>query len=596
MQGALGGAGLAIAGAASAGVAAPAQAAESAASHAFSPAWSRAGDQQFTVVIMPDTQYLFDGTGNRPAPVVAALDYVKRMRKGDNIAFFGHLGDLTQDGTEAEMSGFAAAFRRIDKLGVPWSAHTGNHDVNSRTDDTRGATPYLAHMRRRVGQPGVIEVSPDGYNGVHEFHAAGRTWNVIALDWRLSAAGFAWAGRMLDKYKDRPTILLTHELVDSTPEENGTGVLSEYGQKMWNDLIRAHDQVFLAIGGHFWPSARTVAQNSAGHDVQLHMANYQERYYGGGGMIRLYRFDLERKVVDVETLSPWVAGMDPAKRNELMEEELVVTGPADRFSFPLDPDTRFAAFAPAPVRAERPARAMLVPGTLAYWRADTRGGLDAGDVVRDLSGHGNDLVVVGNGASRLVAEAVHHPDQPAHHAVKFAAGDYLATLPTAPLNRETFERGYTVEAFFHLPAPWSGDYAWSSLFSREGMSMSAGKVDGDAEEPLVTLSLSGSRELQWCVYPTSMNTSLTNWGHELRVDRWWHVAVVNDGRHTTMYIDGCPVVRNPEAANRGLSTLNRRWLVGAYTYADKLDKVFTGHIGDLRIVGRALRPREFMNA
>jgi len=32
------------------------------------------------------------------------------------------------------------------------------------------------------------------------------------------------------------------------------------------------------------------------------------------------------------------------------------------------------------------------------------------------------------------------------------------------------------------------------------------------------------------VYPLNLDGALTNWGHELPLDHWWHVAVVNDGQ------------------------------------------------------------------
>ncbi|MFT2689952.1 LamG-like jellyroll fold domain-containing protein [Clavibacter zhangzhiyongii] len=71
--------------------------------------------------------------------------------------------------------------------------------------------------------------------------------------------------------------------------------------------------------------------------------------------------------------------------------------------------------------------------------------------------------------------------------------------------------------------------------------------------------------MQWCIYPTSQDGALTNWSHELPAATWWHVAVVNDSQHTTMYVDGNPVVRNPTTANRGLGRhpAGRSWLVGA---------------------------------
>nr|WP_253183701.1 MULTISPECIES: LamG-like jellyroll fold domain-containing protein [unclassified Curtobacterium] len=142
----------------------------------------------------------------------------------------------------------------------------------------------------------------------------------------------------------------------------------------------------------------------------------------------------------------------------------------------------------------------------------------------------------------------------------------------------------------------NGFSALLSQYSSAGQVGKATGADGDPDEPAMTLSLSGDRELQWCVYPTSQDGSLTNWGHELPLGAWWHVAVVNDGTHTVLYVDGCPVVRNPSTPNRGLSTIGKPWLLGGYRYGDKLDNVFVGSIGDVRIVGRALQPSEFMNA
>ncbi|MCH8613373.1 LamG-like jellyroll fold domain-containing protein [Arsenicicoccus dermatophilus] len=560
------------------------------------------GPQQFTLAVMPDTQYLFDDAAIHPEPVVSSLAYLHAERDRQGIAFLAHLGDLTQNGAQQEIDAISRAWDRLRGSRIPFATLAGNHDVGSRTDDQRGSSPYLSRFRPRVGQPGVVAVSPDGYNSVHTFTGAGRQWLLLSLDWRLSAQGFAWAAGVLAAYRHLPTILTTHEMV-SADTGDGAGILSDYGRTLWDRLVKDHDQVFLTVNGHFWPSGRLVQRNAAGHEVHCHLANYQERYYGGAAMMRLYRFDLARGVIDVETLAPWVQQLDPARRGKLMQEELVVTGPLDRFTVEIDFDERFRGFAPAPVRPARPAAQLLVPGTLAYWRWDGSGGgtLARGSRVRDLSGHGNDLEVVAQGSTPVRLDPGFHPDQPGHGSIRLGGtdakdGDHLRTVDGAPLNAETFERGYTVEAFFRLPDTWTGRDAWTALLSRQGTAKAAGKKPGDPDEPVVTLSLSGDRELQWCVCPHSLDTSLTSWGHELRLDRWWHVAVVNDTRHTTMYVEGCPVVRNPATANRGLTTLGKRWLVGGYEYADVLDTVFRGGLGDLRVVGRPLAPREFLNA
>src|SRR5262249_37548051 len=150
--------------------------------------------------------------------------------------------------------------------------------------------------------------------------------------------------------------------------------------------------------------------------------------------------------------------------------------------------------------------------------------------VRDETGNGNDLIVAnraGHQADALTWSAEFHPDQPAHGSLSLrgarTSGDYLRTVDGAPLNAATLYNGYTVEAFFKVPADFGGANAWEGILSRWGMSSEAGKAtnnDGDPQEPVVTLSLSGDRELQWCIYPLNQDGSVTNWGHELPLDAW----------------------------------------------------------------------------
>lgn len=559
---------------------------------------------------MPDTQYMFDGASVDPAPMEASLRYLLDQQRQHNTVFLAHLGDLTQNGAAPEMTASGKVFDILDRAGAAYSVLAGNHDVNSSTDDQRGRTPYLdvfgpKRFRRAASWLGS---SPDGYNTAHRFTAAGREWIVLALDWKTSSAGLAWARSVLAAHPHTPVILTTHTLVDSNPD--GSAEFDAYGQQLWDSFIADHDQVFLTLNGHYWGPGRTTKTNAAGHEVALHLTNYQNRYFGGAAMIRLYHFDLERNVVDVETLSPYLLGGGLGADNELAAQELTLSGDTDRFTMDIDFTARFAGFAPVPVRPSRPARKLVVPGTVAYWRFDGHpDGAVVGTTTRvaDASGHGNDLIVAGRPgavAGALRWSNAHHPDQPGFGSLALQGGqpggDYLRTVDGAALNVDRFARGYTFEAFFCLPTTFdSNANGFSALLSQSSSAGQVGKAtgnDGDPQEPSVTLSLSGDRELQWCVYPTSQDGSLTNWGHELPLGAWWHVAVVNDRKHTTMYVDGCPVVRNPSTANRGLTTIGQPWLLGGYMYGGKLDQVFVGSIGDVRIVERALEPSDFMIA
>ncbi|MEV5010823.1 LamG-like jellyroll fold domain-containing protein [Streptomyces sp. NPDC055692] len=566
---------------------------------------------RFTLVVMPDTQYLFDDQSIHPEPIEASFRYILDNSKDENIVFMSHLGDLTQNGQKNEFDAISKAFGLLDRSDVGYSVVAGNHDVGSGGNDQRGNTLYLdafgPHRFRKARTFGGA--SPDGYNTYHLFRAAGREWLVLALDWRLSAAGFTWAQNVIAQHPGTPVILTTHELVYAN-HPGDQAHLSGYGQQLWDKLIAGNDQIFLTLNGHYWPAGRTTRRNNAGNDVHLHITNYQNRYYGGAAMIRLYRFDLARNTIDVETISPWVMGQAGSKLNALERQEIELTSDQDRFSVPIDFEQRFSGFAPVPARAARPASRMLIPGTVAYWRFDGthQDGtpLSDSDQIPDLSGNGNDLVketVPGSPADALTWSSEHHPDQPGHGSIFFTGhqhplrGAYLQTVPQAPLNQATFASGYTIEAFFKLPANWnSRNDAWSALLSRWGMSGDANKTGSDPQEPVATLSLSGGPELQWAMYPLNRNDIVTNWGHELPLDTWWHVAVVNDGRHTTMYVDGCPVVRNPSTVANGITTLNMPWMLGGYEYGGKLDQVLHAFIGDVRIVNRALPVSTFMTA
>ncbi|MBB5890857.1 LamG-like jellyroll fold domain-containing protein [Kutzneria kofuensis] len=563
-------------------------------------------DPRFTLVVMPDTQYLFDEDRGDAAPLDASLRYVLDGGE-DNVVFLSHLGDLTEHGEAGEIAQIGHSFQALDHNRVGYSVLAGNHDVNSSTDDQRGSTPWLSTFgpQRFRSSPTFRGSSKDGYNSYHVFRGGGRDWLVLALDWRLSPAGFDWARSVIQQHPKTPVILTTHELAYA--DESGQASLSDYGQRLWDQLINDNDQIFLTLNGHFWPPGRAVLRNKAGHDVHVHITNYQDHYYGGSAMIRLYRFDLARNVIDVSTISPWLLSQNSARLNELDRREIELTGPVNRFTLDIDFTARFSGFAPGPPPVSRPARDVLIPGTLAYWRFDNgpAAGTPFADglVQRDLSGHGNDLVRVtmpGSNASALTWSADFHSGAPAHGSLRFDGGKnpghgaYLKTVDGAPLNSADFQHGYTIEAFVKVPGDFkNGLHAWCGIFSRLCRGRDAGKTCDDPLEPAATLALSDGAQFQWAVFPLNQAGISTCWGHELPLDQWWHVALVNSGQHTSMFVEGCQVLRNPKTPAVGISGTGN-WLLGAYDYDLTVDQGFYGWIGDVRIVNRALSVHEFM--
>ncbi len=559
-------------------------------------------DVRFTLAFIPDTQYLFDQDRGDPAPLRATLRYLADNRARHNLAFTAHLGDIVENAAADELRQAGEVFEILDARRVPYSVLAGNHDIDSRTTDQRGPSPYLEVFgpQRFRRMPTFGGATADGYNSYHVFRAGGRDWLLFALDWRPSDGTLAWAKGVLRAHPRMPAILTTHDFAFA--DDDGAATLSEHGRRLWDYLVKDSDQIFLCVNGHFWPPGGTVLRNSAGRDVHVHITNYQDRYYGGGAMLRLYHFDLARDTIDVETFSPWILAQPAAQRNLLERQEIELTEAVDRFAVELDFKQRFHGFAGVPARPARPAGRMLVPGTLAYWRFDQ----DSALPVRDLSGNGNDLerVLLGDSApDTLKWTDEHHEDQPGHASLRFdggkrpARGAYLRTVSGSPLDSATFVNGYTIEAFVKLPADVrQTDHAWMSILCRGGTGADAHKSAGDPAEPLATLSLSDGMALQWAMFPHARDAMSTNWGHEMRAGEWFHVAVVNDGSTTTLYVDGSELLRNPSTPAVGIASAGRAWFVGAYHYDNVVEQGFYGWIGDIRIVGRALPVDRFMRA
>ena len=135
------------------------------------------------------------------------------------------------------------------------------------------------------------------------------------------------------------------------------------------------------------------------------------------------------------------------------------------------------------------------------------------------------------------------------------------------------------------------------IFSWEGRNGDAGKTTGySLEEPTCSLNVSSERFLQYVVYPRVQDADPTSWSHAIPVGRWTHFAIVNDGLHTVVWVDGSQIVRNPTQESTGIQTMGLPFALGATGSDLAYGQGFYGSIGDVRIVARALTPAEFLTA
>src|ERR1700753_1746511 len=83
---------------------------------------------QFTLAVMPDTQFLYFDDSLYPDVQRTSFEYVVNAsgQHDHNIVFLAHLGDLTEDGLATEFASVSTAFDYLDQHRVAYSVLAGN--------------------------------------------------------------------------------------------------------------------------------------------------------------------------------------------------------------------------------------------------------------------------------------------------------------------------------------------------------------------------------------------------------------------------------------------------------------------------------------
>ncbi|WP_312436337.1 LamG-like jellyroll fold domain-containing protein [Achromobacter sp.] len=521
----------------------------------------------------------------------------------------------------------------------------------SATDAQRNLAnePYLKTFSadRAKNQATFGGRDPSGFHEYHVFEAEGQKFMVLSLSWRISDDALTWANQVIRTNPTLPVILVNHQLLN-IDKDGVTPLEVPYGLMLWDKLIRDNDQIFMTLNGHYHGAAHLTKTNAFGNAVEEMVVDYQMAYQGGNGLMRLYEFDLSNNEIRVLSFSPWV----PQKPKNTLNtfDQAILTGANEQFTIKMDFAKRFGGFnkefkaaTPSHTALIDQARALIlsnytdpvaaeqkpaadpddypqVQGTLAHWRfyGGTNGQpVPVGEVIADRAGLNpmrraplNIDGVAGAQVGDVVWSDDHHYLSAAPGSVRFLNTDkntarmsYFTTDAAAIINGETATDGYTVEAFIKIDRDWvAAKHAWMNIMTRDGKRGDlAGFSGGDPESPPLLFAVSSLREIQWEVVPddTGTRSPKANWSGEIIPDKWMHVAVVNDDttHETILYVEGAPVLRNTSGA-RGLATLaaNMPWIVGAGSWDGARADGFFGSVGEIRIVGQALKPIDWLTA
>ena len=252
----------------------------------------RALSKPFTIAALPDTQvYADEGLIGFKKQVEWVLDNTA----GKNIVFLTHLGDVVDNGIDRRQ--WTNAMDALDPLlaqnSLPFSIVRGNHDEPSF---------FLSNIpvKTMQGKPWFVGAAPSGLTQAQMFRVEGARFLHIGFQKDPTAAEIAWANALLasPEMQGLPVIVSTHDYIDGSGQ-------SVTGRMMWNDFVKKNAMVFMVLNGHTHTEYALVNHNDANRPVYQMLSDYQDRDFGGNGLMRLITIDPAQGKIFVKTFSPY---------------------------------------------------------------------------------------------------------------------------------------------------------------------------------------------------------------------------------------------------------------------------------------------------
>ncbi|MEZ4383514.1 MAG: metallophosphoesterase [Nannocystaceae bacterium] len=300
----------------------------------------------FTIVILPDTQNYTQAPGNYPQ-YQEQTQWIWDHRNSDRIVAVLHNGDIVQHGNieEIEWERAETAMETLESEvakfpdGIPYGLAVGNHDNGAFAHDD---APFSTAFFNKYF--GVSRFKDRAYYGGHYGKKNDNSWIVVRagnldvvmvnFEYR-GAAGqepevLAWATDVFNDHPDALGIVNSHYIV------RADGSFGAQGKAIYNAMKKVKN-VQLMTSGHIKKFRARRADTYDGRKIHSMLADYQDlvldspKCGGGCGYMRLWRFSPMKNQLRVETYSPSL--------------KKYMTGPQEQFTLTVDLSKATGVFA-----------------------------------------------------------------------------------------------------------------------------------------------------------------------------------------------------------------------------------------------------------
>ncbi len=281
---------------------------------------------EFTIAVLPDTQYYTsEKVGGKNEMFISQIDWIKKNKEKENIAYVIHVGDIVDSGDKVPQE-WANAAKAILPLeaplpglphGIPYGLAVGNHDQAKSQFPLSGATDHynkyfgVSHFKGRAYYGGNYGKDNDSHYDL--ISAGGTDLLVIYVEFDAMDEDQEnmndWVCEVLEKYPDRKAIIVSHYIIfynqTAGTNEKGFPAFGKQGVRLY-DRVKRYPQVFMMLCGHVGDNGEGFRQDYyAGNSIKTFLSDYQSRKNGGNGMMRLMKFSKDKDLIAVRTFSPY---------------------------------------------------------------------------------------------------------------------------------------------------------------------------------------------------------------------------------------------------------------------------------------------------